>query len=147
MTKKIIIAAFLLSLVIIPLVTQAEPIIDPGSAAYKTGDYELSDILTIIIGASRWILGIVGSLTLVMFIYGGFTFLISAGSKEKIEKARKIIVAAIIGLIIVFASYVIIQFVLKTLGLDWKGNTDKMELIASENSISQNRWTRLSLKK
>lgn len=139
MTKKIIIAAFLLSLVIIPLAVQAEPIINPETAAYKSGRYELNDILTIIIGASRWILGIVGSLTLAMFIYGGFTFLISAGSKEKIDKARKIIVAAVIGLIIVFASYVIIQFVLKTLGLDWNGSANKMNLLAPENSAAQNR--------
>ena len=56
-----------------------------------------------------------------MFIYGGFIFLISGGSKEKIGEAKKIITAAIIGLIIVFASYMIIRFVVGALGMEWEG--------------------------
>jgi len=118
----------------IPAITHAQtsaPIIDPSAAAYTSGDYTLTDIMRIAIGASRWILGIVGSLALIMFIYGGFTFLISAGSSDKVGQARKIIVAAVIGLIIVFTSYIIIKFVLNSLGLDWKGNDKKMGIIAT----------------
>lgn len=118
-----------------PFLSQAQtsaPIIDPSSAAYANGDYTLSDILKIAIGASRWILGIIGSLALVMFIYGGFTFLISAGSSDKVGQARKIIVAAVIGLIIVFSSYLIIKFVLNSLGLDWRGNDNKMGTIVTQ---------------
>jgi len=66
-----------------------------------------------------------------MFIYGGFTFLISAGSSEKIGEARKILVAAVIGLLIVFASYVIIQFVLQSLGMNWDGKVKRMQVVSS----------------
>lgn len=139
MLKKILISFSFLSLISLvlfsPLVANAQtetqqaivdPIINPNNPAYEIGDYSLNDILGIAIGASRWILGIVGSLALLMFIYGGFTFLISAGSSEKISEARKIIVAAVIGLIIIFASYLIIQFVLGSLGLNWQGKPEKM---------------------
>ncbi|MFA6514080.1 MAG: hypothetical protein WCT50_02180 [Patescibacteria group bacterium] len=80
------------------------------------GDYRLEDFISIAIIASKWILGIVGSLSLVMFIYGGIMFLISAGSSDKIGQARKIIIAAIVGLVIVFSSYLIIQFVVSGIG-------------------------------
>jgi phosphotransferase system glucose/maltose/N-acetylglucosamine-specific IIC component len=75
------------------------------------------------VNIARWILGIVGSLSLVMFIYGGFMFLISGGSSESVQKAKKIILAAVIGLIIVFCSWLIIRFVLKTLNpnINWTG--------------------------
>jgi len=135
MFKKTILLISFLSLILaassFSLIAQAQ-IIDPnasgtgGGTPYAEGDYTLDDILGIAIGASRWILGIVGSLALIMFIYGGFMFLISAGSSEKIGQAQKIIVAAVIGLLIVFASYLIIKFVLQSLGLNWNGNTNKM---------------------
>jgi len=142
MLKKIVLfVSFLfiiLSAISFSLPVQAQTttsIIDPKAAAYEEGNYSLDDILIIVISASRWILGIVGSLALLMFIYGGFTFLTSAGSSEKIGQAQKIIVAAVIGLIIVFASYLIIKFVLQSIGLDWKGDTKKMQQIKQTSQI------------
>jgi hypothetical protein len=44
------------------------------------------------------ILGLVGSLALVMFIYGGFTWMTAAGSSEKVTKGKDIIIWATIGL-------------------------------------------------
>ena len=54
-----------------------------------------------------------------MFIYGGFMFLISAGSADSVGKAKQIITAAVIGLIIVFSSYLIIKFTLDSMGVNW----------------------------
>lgn len=91
-----------------------------GNATY-CGNYELNDFVVLAINASKWILGMVGSLSLIMFIYGGIIFLISGGSSEKLSQAKKIIVAAVIGLVIVFTSYLIIKFVMGTMGLSWSG--------------------------
>ncbi|MFA5131672.1 MAG: hypothetical protein WC467_04665 [Patescibacteria group bacterium] len=151
MFKKIILGSAL-SIIIalsfsLPLVARAQSsIINPNatgvgttSRPYDNGDYSLNDIMAIAIGASRWILGIIGSLALIMFIYGGFTFLISGGSSEKVGQARKIIIAAVIGLLIVFSSYLIIKFVLASLGLNWQGSTTKMELTSYVFPSSQNK--------
>jgi hypothetical protein len=93
-----------------------------GGSASDCGDYTVNDIVGMTIIISNWIFGIVGSLTLLMFVYGGFMFLISAGSSDKVSSAKKIITAAVIGLIIVFASYVIIHFVLGSiLGVGFTG--------------------------
>ena len=67
------------------------------------------------------VLGIVGSLALLMFIYGGFMFLISSGNSEKVTQAKQIIVSAVIGLVIVFASYMIIQFIFTALEIPKAG--------------------------
>jgi amino acid transporter len=135
MLKKIIlVSSFLILLfgvISLPLIANAQTsnsIIDTSSSSYQNGSYSLNDMMLIVIRVSRWVLGIVGSLSLIMFIYGGFTFLISAGSSEKVGQAQKIIIAAVIGLVIVFSSFLIIQFVLKSLGLNWDGTVSKMTI-------------------
>lgn len=130
MSKKNIIIAIFLGLFVLNislaygqgLVPQATGSAScPGGNATYCGNYEINDFVALAINVSKWILGMVGSLSLVMFIYGGVMFLISAGGSEQISKAKQIIVAAVIGLIIVFASYLIIQFVLGSMGLTWSG--------------------------
>jgi len=98
----------------------------PTGYTGNCGNYSLDDFTLAAINISRIILGIVGSLALLMFIYGGFLFLISAGSSESVGKAKKVITAAIIGLVIVFASFLIIKFVLGSMGITWNGG--KLEL-------------------
>lgn len=57
-------------------------------------------------------LGTVGSLALLMFIYGGFLWLTSGGSADKISKGKQIMTWAGLGLILIFASYALVRFVL-----------------------------------
>lgn len=60
-------------------------------------------------------LGAIGAVALTYFIWGGFLWLTSAGSAEKIKKGKDTLVWAIIGLILTFGSYVILKFVLSTI--------------------------------
>jgi uncharacterized membrane protein YjfL (UPF0719 family) len=52
-----------------------------------------------------------------MFVYGGFTWLTSGGSAERIKKGKDILVWAVIGLVVIFASYTAVDFVLTALGV------------------------------
>jgi len=45
-------------------------------------------------------------------VYGGFRWLISTGDKAKVTEAREHIIAAIIGLVVVFLAYFIINIIL-----------------------------------
>jgi hypothetical protein len=63
------------------------------------------------------ILAVVGALALGMFVYGGFTWLTSGGNPDRIKKGRDILLWAFIGLTIVFASYTLVDFILKAFGL------------------------------
>ncbi|MEI7452365.1 MAG: pilin [Candidatus Falkowbacteria bacterium] len=100
----------------------------PDGGKKQTGNYELNDFVRLGLNVSQWILGITGSLALLFFVYGGFTFLISAGDSSKVDEGKKIISGAIIGLILVFSSYMIIQFAMKTLGVEWKGTTNALKI-------------------
>ncbi|MFH1326453.1 MAG: pilin [Candidatus Falkowbacteria bacterium] len=82
----------------------------------KCGDCSLDDFVRLAVNVSNWILGIVGSLALLFFVYGGFMMIISAGNTERSGKAKTILTNAIIGLVIVFTSWLIIYFVQTTLG-------------------------------
>ena len=102
-------------------ITNAQ-LIRPGEKGYREGNYELNDFIVLIIRASDLILRFVGSLALLFFLYGGLMFLLSSGNTEQVSKAKGIIKAAVIGLIIVFASFLIISFVLSALNIDWDGS-------------------------
>jgi hypothetical protein len=62
-------------------------------------------------------LGIVGSIALVMFIYGGFTWMLAAGNAEAVSKGKNILIWSVIGLVIIFFSYALLQFVFTSLGV------------------------------
>ncbi len=146
MFKKILLGVVISLALLLPLAlpaiaqTSSEPItfVDTSASKYDEGNYNLDDMVMILVRASSWILGIVGSLALLMFIYGGFMFLISAGSSEKIGKAKTILIAAVIGLAIVFGSYLIIKFFLQTLGIEnWNGTPMKVSKIQIENTVNK----------
>ena len=52
-------------------------------------------------------------MALVFLIIGGIKWLTSQGEKEGVNKARETIVASIVGLVIIFLSYLIVNFVLQ----------------------------------
>ncbi|MCK4554394.1 hypothetical protein KAU19_05550 [Candidatus Parcubacteria bacterium] len=60
------------------------------------------------------VLGIVGSIALAMFIYGGFTWMTSSGNSEKVQKGKDILIWAALGLVVIFASYALVNFVIFT---------------------------------
>jgi len=57
------------------------------------------------------ILGIVGSIALVLFITAGFIWMTAKGEAAKIKKATDIMLWAAIGLVVIFSSYAILNFV------------------------------------
>ena len=59
----------------------------------------------------RAILGLVGSLTLIFFIYGGMMWMLSGGNEEKVKKGKDILTWATLGLAVIFISYIIVAFV------------------------------------
>ena len=58
------------------------------------------------------LLSFLGIIAIVIMLWGGFVWLTSGGSEEKVGQAKKIITAGIIGLVIIFISYAIATFVI-----------------------------------
>ena len=59
----------------------------------------------------NWFIGIAGAVSLIFVVYGGILYITSSGEAGKLEKAKKTITYALIGLIIVALSIVITSFV------------------------------------
>ena len=60
-------------------------------------------------------LGLVGVVFVVLMIYGGALWMTAAGNEERIKKARQVLTGSIIGIVIIFGSYAITDFVLQAL--------------------------------
>jgi len=65
-----------------------------------------------IVGA---ILAFVGVIFFILMIYGGFTWMMARGNEQEAAKAKDLIAAAVIGLIIVLAAYALTAYIGKAL--------------------------------
>lgn len=88
-----------------PVVGFTNPICRPGEPC--TPQIIVGNII-------RATLGIVGSIALLMFIIGGFTWMLAQGNTEKVKKAREIMIWAGLGLLVIFASYIIVNFIIRS---------------------------------
>lgn len=70
----------------------------------------LASLIGVFVRVAQFIFGIAGSIALAMFVYGGFVWLTSAGSPDKITKGKNILVQTIIALAIIFGAYTGVQF-------------------------------------
>lgn len=115
--RNIIIAAGVVAAIATPFVALAAQQLLPA-CALDYGRCHINDIVQTFVNFMRLLLGFVGSAVLVFFIYGGFVWLTSGGSSEKIKKGKDVVVNSIIGLIIVFGAFTIVQFISDSLGVE-----------------------------
>ncbi|NCU30606.1 hypothetical protein EOL73_02280 [Candidatus Saccharibacteria bacterium] len=97
---------------------EAEAALDKIGGA--SNGVELTDAITKII---QVILFIVGVLAVVMIIYGGTQYLLSAGDTAKIEKAKNTLIYSIVGLVVAILAYAIVAFVVGIFPSAGGGNT------------------------
>lgn len=74
-------------------------------------------IQTLIGRAINIFTGVSGSVALLMFVYGGFLWLTSGGSTDKIAKGKKVFTWSAVGLLIIFGSYAILRALFQALGV------------------------------
>ena len=74
--------------------------------------FGVAGVFTIISNAMMFI---IGALSVLMLIIGGFKYVISGGDASAVTKAKNTILYAIIGLIVALLAYAAITFILVTL--------------------------------
>jgi len=79
----------------------------------------------------KFFISIVGILAVIMIMAGGFQWLMAAGNAQKITGAKTIIISAIMGLVLTFTSYTILN-VLNPAVLDLKLKVDPVKLYEPE---------------
>jgi hypothetical protein len=122
-SKKIIVFSFIFILFLC-LATQlafaAKNTEDQSEANNTAGTVTLTnplsegktDIPTLLGTVINSVMGVIGSLALVMFIYGGITWMLSTGNQERVTKGKNILIWAAVGLVIIFSAYALVKFVL-----------------------------------
>ena len=106
---------FILALVSVGLIV-AIPVFAQGvdlkefaqNAGFATGP----SIQVIIARLIRTAISFVGIIAVVMIVYAGFLYMTAAGNTKRLETAKNILRQAIVGLIIVLASFGIVQFII-----------------------------------
>ena len=66
-------------------------------------------------GIINVVMGLLGVVAVLVILYGGFMWMTAAGNEEKVGKAKKLIIAGIIGLVVIFAAFAIASFVISNL--------------------------------
>lgn len=70
-----------------------------------------TDVRTLIVNIIRYALTFLGLIAVAMVMYGGFVWMTSNGSPERVSKAKRILIGAIIGLIIVLSAFAIVTMI------------------------------------
>ena len=109
--KKILVTLVLLSLVAVPLAVGAQDL-DLGindAANIGLGNSDLKDTINNII---KVILSFLGILAVIVILWGGFIWMTAMGDEAKVDKAKTLIIAGIVGIVIILSAYAIAAFVI-----------------------------------
>ena len=71
---------------------------------------DLGVFIELAINIGAYMFTFIGALALLVFVYGGFKMIISAGDSAKIKEGKDAMVAAVIGIVIAFSGVAIVKF-------------------------------------
>lgn len=90
------------------------PTDQPGRLAEATGGQgSFRDLLLTFL---NFFLGFLGIVAVIMVIYGGVLYVTAAGNQESIDKGKKIIMYAVIGIVIILLAFALVNTLLSGLG-------------------------------
>ncbi|MDO4902588.1 MAG: hypothetical protein Q4A21_03510 [bacterium] len=91
----------------------AKSAIDGVNSTGTSSSTNVNGIIKTVVGVMMFILG---ALSVIMIIYSGIQYVISAGDSGKITKAKNTLIYSIVGLVVAIFAYAIVNFVLTELG-------------------------------
>lgn len=116
-TKAVIISVAVITIILSPVFAYSQPQ-DKYGLSDTVQDTKLKDISisksnpeSLIALVVQIVLGFVATIFFLLMLYGGIIWMTAMGSVEKVNKAKSILEMAIVGLVIVVASYAISTFI------------------------------------
>ena len=85
---------------------------DPTRDKWQLAKWSADNTIAVIVGNLLLFLGLIG---VIYALWGGFLILTAAWNDDQVKKGRQVIVHAIIGIVVIFLSYSIINWVLTKL--------------------------------
>lgn len=90
------------------------PTDQPGRLAEATGGQ--GSARELILTFLNFFLGFLGLIAVIMIIYGGVLYVTAAGNQENIDKGKKIIMYAVVGIVIILLAFALVNTLLGGLG-------------------------------
>lgn len=78
---------------------------------------DITIFIKLMLNIVSYLLSFVGGLALLFFIYGGFIWIFSGGSPEKITQGKEVVLSALLGLAVAFCGYVLVSFLGDAVGI------------------------------
>lgn len=107
--KTILFCLGFLGVMLLPLVSMAyqpqDVTFDPNDQVRQESRLGNASPVATTANIINWGLGILGLFFLILMLYGGFLWMSAQGNEESVTKAKKVIMGAVIGLVIILASY------------------------------------------
>lgn len=105
-----------LVLIVTPFVTGAQfEIPDPGGTGLTGGISNETTLTGFIFRVINIALALAGLIAVLFLIIGGFRFITAGGNDASAEQAKKMILNAVIGVIVIILSFVVVRVVSNTL--------------------------------
>lgn len=86
----------------------------PDGEGYAEGITQTSSAREFIVNVTNFVLGFLGLAAVVVVIYGGILYVTAAGEQERADKGKKSVMYAMIGIVIILASYALVNTVIQS---------------------------------
>lgn len=117
MKKKII--SIIIILIFICLIginfAQAISLVPEECAEKYASNCSLCSFIELFINAADIILGLAGTLALVMFIFGGFVMITAYGKASRVQWGKDILIATVIGILIILLAWTLVNLIILSL--------------------------------
>ncbi|MFC1662556.1 hypothetical protein ACFL04_00095 [Patescibacteria group bacterium] len=91
----------------------ANPLLAAEGGLYLPNPIKCPDLLCVIKDVIRIALGVLGVFATFMFVWGGFSWILSGGNADMIKRGKDTLLYATIGIVVVILSWIFIRFVLE----------------------------------
>ena len=119
--KKHLLSLFILSLLVLPMVTLgATNTLDAGTVglnAVETSNLSIgggASPMTIATNLINLAMGFLGLIAVCIILLGGFKWMTAGGGEEKIDEAKKLMGAGVVGILIILSAWGIAKYVIGT---------------------------------
>jgi hypothetical protein len=90
----------------------ADPL-NANTTVCKNKDENVQNVLAVVVNTLLFLLG---AAAVIVIIIGGITYTTSAGNDANVKRAKDMILYAVIGLVLAFAAYEIVNWVVRAFG-------------------------------
>lgn len=95
--------------------TPVPPSFDPNSNIQRNTQLGFSAPTEVTVNIINTALGLLALIAVTLMVYAGFTWMTATGNEEKIQKAKDIMQGALIGAVVILASYGVTLYVFSNL--------------------------------